>query len=355
MRCACPALRRALGRPAEPQPAAADGAAARERAHITRGQVHSGEWRGWCELTVTTVLLCSRRALRRLERGSRRRQLIDRALAPVSLPASNCWSLRLPRLQRARPSTALDKRVVVAGECATPPGHRQGSHPGRPTVQRQQRWPNRTLTVTSDCVATRSGQTSTMNDRLALVTGASGYIGGRLVPHLLAAGFRVRCLARNTAKLRDQPWRDGVEVVQGDAAKSEDVERAGKGAELAYYLVHSIGSGRRFESTDRDTASSFARGAESAGIRRDHLPGRPLSRAGMTFPRTSNRDGKSVRSCWLRVFLPWSCRRPSSSDQGRLRSRCCDISLSGCPSWSLRDGSRRVCSPSPFVTCFATS
>ncbi len=107
-----------------------------------------------------------------------------------------------------------------------------------------------------------------MNDRLALVTGASGYIGGRLVPQLLAAGFRVRCLARNTAKLRDQPWREGVEVVQGDAANSEDVERAGKGAELTYYLVHSLGSGRHFESTDRATASSFARGAESAGIRR---------------------------------------------------------------------------------------
>ena len=118
------------------------------------------------------------------------------------------------------------------------------------------------------CVALRSGDTYSMNDRLVLVTGATGYIGGRLVPQLLDAGFRVRCLARNPAKLRDQPWRRSVEIVQGDAAKSDDVERAAQGVELAYYLVHSIGSGRRFERTDRVTANGFAGGARSAGIRR---------------------------------------------------------------------------------------
>jgi uncharacterized protein YbjT (DUF2867 family) len=107
-----------------------------------------------------------------------------------------------------------------------------------------------------------------MTDRLALVTGASGYIGGRLVPQLLDAGFHVRCLARDPAKLRDQPWRNQVEVVAGDAGEADDVAVAGKGVDLAYYLVHSIGSGRRFHRTDRDTAIAFGRGSRAAGIKR---------------------------------------------------------------------------------------
>lgn len=110
---------------------------------------------------------------------------------------------------------------------------------------------------------------STSSDsRLALVTGASGYIGGRLVPELLAAGFRVRCLARNPAALRDHPWHDDVEVVQGDASVVEDVTKAGQGVDVAYYLVHSLGTGRRFEQRDRDTARAFAHGTRAADVGR---------------------------------------------------------------------------------------
>src|SRR3954466_15567761 len=85
-----------------------------------------------------------------------------------------------------------------------------------------------------------------MTDRLALVTGASGYIGGRLVPVLLSAGFRVRCLARSPGKLRDRPWYDQGEIAAGDAGSGDDVTKAGDGVDVAYYLVHSLGSGREF-------------------------------------------------------------------------------------------------------------
>ena len=105
-------------------------------------------------------------------------------------------------------------------------------------------------------------------DRLALVTGATGYIGGRLVPELLAAGFRVRCLARSPQKLRDQPWHARVEVVQGDASSVEDVTKAADGADVAYYLVHSLGTGKQFERRDRATARAFAHGSRAAGVRR---------------------------------------------------------------------------------------
>ncbi|MER7758146.1 SDR family oxidoreductase [Streptomyces sp. NPDC097619] len=103
---------------------------------------------------------------------------------------------------------------------------------------------------------------------LCLVTGASGYIGGRLVPELLAAGYRVRCLARTPSHLRDHPWAGQVEVVRGDVTDAESVKAALEGVAVAYYLVHSMNSGPAFERTDREAARTFAAGAEAAGVRR---------------------------------------------------------------------------------------
>ncbi|MFJ4877599.1 SDR family oxidoreductase [Streptomyces sp. NPDC088745] len=101
-----------------------------------------------------------------------------------------------------------------------------------------------------------------------LVTGASGYIGGRLVPELLAAGHRVRCLARTPAKLRDFPWSDQVEVVQGDVTDPESTGRAMEGTDVAYYLVHALSTGSRFEETDRRAARVFGAEAKRAGVGR---------------------------------------------------------------------------------------
>ena len=105
-------------------------------------------------------------------------------------------------------------------------------------------------------------------DRLALVTGATGYIGGRLVPELLAAGFRVRCLVRSPEKLRDRPWHAQVEIVKGDASSVDDVTKAGAEVDVAYYLVHSLGTGKQFERRDRATARAFAHGCKAAGVGR---------------------------------------------------------------------------------------
>jgi uncharacterized protein YbjT (DUF2867 family) len=104
--------------------------------------------------------------------------------------------------------------------------------------------------------------------RLCLVTGATGYIGGRLVPELLAAGYRVRVLSRNPAKLRDVPWHDAVEVAHTDAADPGGVARALAGVDVAYYLLHALGTGKQFEITDRETARTFARAARAAGTPR---------------------------------------------------------------------------------------
>ncbi|MEU9122290.1 SDR family oxidoreductase [Streptomyces sp. NPDC048506] len=101
-----------------------------------------------------------------------------------------------------------------------------------------------------------------------LVTGATGYIGGRLVPELLAEGHRVRCLARSPAALRDHPWAGDAEVVQGDVADAGAVRAALRGVDVAYYLVHALGTGRGFEETDRRAARTFGEQARAAGVRR---------------------------------------------------------------------------------------
>ncbi|MEW2549614.1 SDR family oxidoreductase [Streptomyces sp. NPDC047002] len=114
-----------------------------------------------------------------------------------------------------------------------------------------------------------SGGPGVHKGALCLVTGASGYIGGRLVPELLAAGYRVRCLARTPEKLRDHPWARQVEIARGDVTDEESVTAAMDGVEVAYYLVHALGQGRRdFEETDRRAARTFGRSARAAGVRR---------------------------------------------------------------------------------------
>ncbi|MEU6444352.1 SDR family oxidoreductase [Streptomyces sp. NPDC047046] len=101
-----------------------------------------------------------------------------------------------------------------------------------------------------------------------LVTGASGYIGGRLVPELLEAGHSVRALARTPEKLRDYPWTDRVEIVKGDVTDPESLRAAMDGMEVGYYLVHALASGPGFEETDRAAARNFSEAAHAAGLRR---------------------------------------------------------------------------------------
>ncbi|MFS8201515.1 SDR family oxidoreductase [Streptomyces sp. CWNU-52B] len=101
-----------------------------------------------------------------------------------------------------------------------------------------------------------------------LVTGATGYIGGRLVTELLAEGHRVRCVARSPGALRDYPWAGDVEVVRGDVTDTDSVASAMRDIDVAYYLVHSLGTGKGFEKTDREAARIFGEQARAAGVRR---------------------------------------------------------------------------------------
>jgi len=102
---------------------------------------------------------------------------------------------------------------------------------------------------------------------LVLLTGASGYVGGRLLPLLVARGCRVRCLARRPDFLRSRVSGE-TEIVQGDVLDRDSLEAAMRNVHTAYYLVHAMGSPGSFEDEDRRSAENFAAAARVAGVRR---------------------------------------------------------------------------------------
>ena len=101
-----------------------------------------------------------------------------------------------------------------------------------------------------------------------LVTGATGYIGGRLVPRLLDLGHDVRVFTRSPDKLTDVPWSSRVEICHGDALDPAGVQRAMVGVDVVYYLVHSIGTSAAFAASDRQAAQHVATAAAAEGVGR---------------------------------------------------------------------------------------
>lgn len=101
-----------------------------------------------------------------------------------------------------------------------------------------------------------------------LVTGASGYIGGRLVPRLLDAGHTVRVLVRNPESLSGVPWLERVEVVRGDLTDRASVDAAVATMDVVYFLVHAMGAGKDFERLDAESARNVADASAGAGVKR---------------------------------------------------------------------------------------
>jgi uncharacterized protein YbjT (DUF2867 family) len=101
---------------------------------------------------------------------------------------------------------------------------------------------------------------------LILLTGASGYIGGRLLPSLENQGYRVRCVARRPEILKRKAG-PSTEVVAGDVLDRPSLDSALRGVDVAYYLVHSMSSTGSFEETDRQAARNFSEAAKAAGVK----------------------------------------------------------------------------------------
>jgi uncharacterized protein YbjT (DUF2867 family) len=104
--------------------------------------------------------------------------------------------------------------------------------------------------------------------KLVLVTGATGYIGGRLVPALLEAGYRVRALTRDARRLEGRRWSDRIEVVEGDATQPETLAPAMEGVSAVYYLIHSLSDTAEYRERDRRVARDFGEAARHAGVAR---------------------------------------------------------------------------------------
>jgi uncharacterized protein YbjT (DUF2867 family) len=101
-----------------------------------------------------------------------------------------------------------------------------------------------------------------------LVTGATGYVGGRLIPQLLEAGHQVRVFARNPDRLRDYPWFNDIEIVEGDARDKKAVEESVTNIEVVYFLLHSIILGKELSKTEDLIANNFANSGKKMGVKR---------------------------------------------------------------------------------------
>ncbi len=123
------------------------------------------------------------------------------------------------------------------------------------------------------------------NFDLILVTGATGYVGGRLVPRLLEAGYRVRVLVRDPGRLQGRPWIDQVEVVTGDVFRPETLLPAMVGVCAAYYMIHSM------QKVGRAAATSTS--------------------ATCTLPATSARSPRPRRSNASSTWAAWAIRMPT--------------------------------------------
>jgi uncharacterized protein YbjT (DUF2867 family) len=110
-----------------------------------------------------------------------------------------------------------------------------------------------------------------MEKKLILVTGGTGYVGGRLIPRLLNSGYRIRAMVRSPQRLLSRAWggHEALEVVSGDALDSDAFIDAGKGCLAAYYLIHSMNAQKdKFAAADRSAARNMVACAEANGMER---------------------------------------------------------------------------------------
>jgi len=136
-----------------------------------------------------------------------------------------------------------------------------------------------------------------------LLTGATGYIGGRLLPRLESRAERVRCLTRRPEALRGRT-APSTEIVAGDVLDADTLGPALAGVDTAYYLVHSMGGTRDFQEQDRRAAENFARAADRAGVRRIiYVGGLGEESEGLSLHlRSRHETGEMLRSSSAQVI-----------------------------------------------------
>ena len=136
-----------------------------------------------------------------------------------------------------------------------------------------------------------------------LVTGATGYIGGRLVPRLTEEGRRVRVLVRSRARANSRSWVEQVEVAVGDVLNPQSLSQALAGVDTAYYLVHSMSKGGDFHELDIQAARTFGEAAADAGVKRIiYLGGLGVADADLSpHLRSRQETGQALRESGVSV------------------------------------------------------
>ena len=131
----------------------------------------------------------------------------------------------------------------------------------------------------------------------ALITGATGFVGGRLAAALAATDLETRCLVRNRRR-GEALSRAGHAVHEGDVLDAESLRGAGDGIDVAYYLIHSMGRGGAdsdFAERERRAARNFARAGVRRGRRARRLPRGPRRRPGLEASAEPARDRRGAR------------------------------------------------------------
>ena len=170
-----------------------------------------------------------------------------------------------------------------------------------------------------------------------LVTGASGYVGGRLVPLLLERGYRVRVLARDRDRLQGRFWLHRVELVLGDVLEPATLPAALDGVDAAYYLIHSMGSHGNFGQRDLCAARNFAGAAADNGVARIiYLGG--LGKTGNDLSehlRSRQESGATLREAGVPVteFRASIIVGPGSVSFEMMRSLTERLPVMICPRW----------------------
>lgn len=136
-----------------------------------------------------------------------------------------------------------------------------------------------------------------------LITGVTGYIGGRLVPLLLEAGYRVRVMVRDPIRLQGRSWIAHVDVVQADVLQPDTLDAALAGIDVAYYLIHSMRGGEDFHERDIRAARNFGAAAERQGVKRIIYLGGLGDSATALSPhlRSRQQTGDALRECAVPV------------------------------------------------------
>ena len=156
----------------------------------------------------------------------------------------------------------------------------------------------------------------TTHDRpVVLLSGATGYIGSRVLPLLELRDVRVRCLARKPEKLQPEVG-DSTEVVKGDVLDRPSLDEALSGVTTAYYLVHLMASSADFEQQDREAAENFGAATKEAGVQRIIYMGGWARKPILSYLHTFAAAMKSEKSCVIRVWKPSNFGHQSSLVMG---------------------------------------